>query len=247
VVLLVGIASFIFVLGRIEPIPEPERRGLMTDVPTTILIVMGVSGCGKSTVAAMLAGQLGWHWSKATISIPPGTSTRWPTASRSMTADRGPWLQAIEAKLDGWRDQEVRGVLTCSALKRSYRDRLKDGRIGVRFIYLKGDKELIASRLARRLGHFMPPDSSSTVQFATLEEPGPDEPVLTVPIGPSPKRLVETIVAELAKIHLNALPEPGSRRATVLGGLQSAAAEPSPSCPAITAPATEKPNVPWSC
>jgi len=161
-----------------------------------ILVVMGVSGCGKSTVAALLAGRLDRALAEGDDLHPQANIDKMAHGIPLDDADREPWLAAIEALIERWRGAGTQGVVTCSALKRAYRDRLAAGRPELRFIYLQGSKALIAERLARRLGHFMPPDLLDS-QFAALEEPTPDEPALTVPIGPAPKQLVETIIAAL--------------------------------------------------
>jgi len=161
-----------------------------------ILIVMGVSGSGKSTVGALLAGRLGWALVEGDDLHPQANIDKMAHGIPLDDTDRAPWLAAIGARMDAWRAEGSRGVLTCSALKRAYRDTLAGGRPEACFIYLQGDKAVIAERLARRLGHFMPPALLDS-QFAALEEPGEDEPVLTVPIGPSPKQLVQEIVDRL--------------------------------------------------
>jgi gluconokinase len=161
-----------------------------------ILVIMGVSGCGKSTIAALLAGRLGWALAEGDDLHPQANIDKMAHGIPLDDADREPWLAAIGALIDRWRGADMKGVVTCSALKRAYRDRLAAQRPDLRFIYLQGSKALIADRLARRLGHFMPPDLLDS-QFAALEEPTQDEPALTVPIGPAPKQLVETIIAAL--------------------------------------------------
>ena len=168
----------------------------MSAIATSILIVMGVSGSGKSTVAALLAERLDWALLEGDALHPPANIEKMKHGIPLGDADRVPWLQAIEAAMDRWRGQGISGVLTCSALKRAYRDQLARSRPAVRFIYLKGDKDLIARRVAQRRGHFMPPALLDS-QFATLDEPEPDEPVVTIPIGPPPAQLVETILAAL--------------------------------------------------
>ena len=165
--------------------------------PAGILIVMGVSGSGKSTVAALLAGRLGWTLLEGDDLHPPANIAKMARGMPLDDDDRRPWLAAIEAAMDRWRAQGTSGVLTCSALKRRYRDQLAAGRPELRFIYLEGDRDLIGHRLAQRHGHFMPPALLDS-QFAALEEPGADEPVLTIPIGPPPEQVVETILATLA-------------------------------------------------
>jgi carbohydrate kinase (thermoresistant glucokinase family) len=109
-------------------------------------------------------------------------------------ADRWPWLDAIAAAIAGWLAEGRIAVVTCSALKRAYRDRLRAAGPGVRFVHLAGSRALIARRLAARRGHFMPPGLLDS-QFAALEPPGPDEGVLTVAIDQDP----DAIVAEILK------------------------------------------------
>ena len=167
--------------------------------PAGILIVMGVSGSGKSTVAALLAGRLGWTLLEGDDLHPPANIDKMAHGIPLDDDDRRPWLAAIEAVMDRWRAQGASGVLTCSALKRRYRDQLGGGRPELRFIYLEGDRDLIRHRQAQRRGHFMPPGLLDS-QLAALEEPGPDEPVLVVPIGPPPDQLVESILSAISSL-----------------------------------------------
>jgi gluconokinase len=158
----------------------------------TIALVMGVSGSGKTTIGAMLAGRLGWPYAEAD-SFHPLANIEKMSAGRPLTdEDRLPWLRAIGT----WVDQQTaagrRGVVTCSALKRAYRDMLR--RPQVRIVYLHGSRELIAARLTARHGHFFQPAMLDS-QFAALEEPGPDEDVLMVPIDGTPAEIVDDIVA----------------------------------------------------
>jgi gluconokinase len=163
---------------------------------TNILIVMGVSGSGKSTVAALLAGRLGWALIEGDDLHPPANIEKMAHGIPLDDADRLPWLAAIGERIDQWREEGARGVITCSALKRAYRDMLGVGKPEVKFVYLQGSKALIANRLARRLGHFMPPELLDS-QFAALEEPTAEEPAITIPIGEPPKQLVQDIIDRL--------------------------------------------------
>jgi gluconokinase len=160
----------------------------------TIVLVMGVSGSGKTTIGAMLAGRLGWPYAEADSFHPLANIEKMSAGVPLTDADRTPWLRAIAA----WVDQQVaaggRGVVTCSALKRAYRDMLR--RPQVRIVYLRGSRELIAARLTARHGHFFQP-AMLVSQYAALEEPGPDEDVLTVSINGSPAEIVDEIVAKL--------------------------------------------------
>src|SRR5579864_3117503 len=111
-------------------------------------------------------------------------------------ADRLPWLHKIADEIDAWRARHESGVLTCSALKRSYRDIIIDGRSDVALVYLKGSYDLIHRRMAARHGHFMPVALLDS-QFATLEEPTPDEHPITVDVGSRPAEIASEIVDQL--------------------------------------------------
>ena len=110
--------------------------------------------------------------------------------------DRGPWLAKVADWIEEQLDAGRNGVITCSALKRSYRDTLDRRGSGVVFVYLAGDEDTIAARLAVRQGHFMPSNLLHS-QFDSLEEPQPDELAIRVEIGPVPEAIVATIVAAL--------------------------------------------------
>ncbi len=157
---------------------------------------MGVSGSGKTTVGALLAGRLGWNFAEADDFHPAANIAKMRSGVPLDDADRLPWLNAIAAQIDRWRAEGRNGVVTSSALKRRYRDILVGDRPEVRLVYLKGDRELIAHRLAARQGHFMPASLLDS-QFANLEEPGPDERPIVVAIGDPPAALVEQIIAAL--------------------------------------------------
>jgi gluconokinase len=164
--------------------------------PPLVLVVMGVSGSGKTTVGALLAGRLGWSFAEADDFHPAANIAKMRSGIPLDDSDRIPWLQAIAAQIDRWRADGRNGVVTCSALKRRYRDIIMGDRPEVRLVYLKGDREVIAHRLAARHGHFMPANLLDS-QFADLEEPGPEERPITVEIGDPPAVLVEQIIAAL--------------------------------------------------
>jgi len=159
-----------------------------------VVIVMGVSGCGKSTIAAMLAGRMRWEFEEGDALHPPANVAKMASGQPLDDSDRWPWLDAVAAQIDAWRTSGRSGVITCSALKRRYRDILVGDRSDVRLAYLKGSKALIANRLAARQGHFMPAALLES-QLTTLEEPTADERPITVEIGPRP----EIIVAQIAE------------------------------------------------
>jgi carbohydrate kinase (thermoresistant glucokinase family) len=165
-----------------------------------VLIVMGVSGSGKTTVAAMLAGRLHWNFQEGDALHPQANVDKMHHGIPLTDADRLPWLDSIAALVDRWNAEGVSGIITCSALKRAYRDRIRAGRPGVELIYLRGARELVSARITQRMGHFMPASLLAS-QFATLEAPGDDEPVITVDIGGSPDQIVEAILTALQREH----------------------------------------------
>jgi gluconokinase len=160
------------------------------------LIVMGVSGSGKSTIGEKLAEQLGWKYEDGD-SFHPASNVAKMRAGQPLTdEDRWPWLQAIASEIDRLCEAGQHGVIGCSALKRAYRDILVHGRKDVRIIFLKGSQELIASRLAQRKGHFMPPGLLAS-QFATLEPPDQSENPLTVSIDAPVDKIVDNVIRQM--------------------------------------------------
>jgi gluconokinase len=168
------------------------------DTPETpcALIVMGVSGSGKSTIADRLAQRLGWIYEDGDKFHPASNVAKMRAGHPLTDEDRSPWLQAIAGETDRACKAGEHVVIACSALKRSYRDVLVHGRSDVRIVYLSGTQELIANRLARRKGHFMPP-GLLTSQFKTLEPPGADENPVTVSIDASVEEIVDDTISQL--------------------------------------------------
>jgi gluconokinase len=162
----------------------------------TIAIVMGVSGSGKTTVAAMLAGALGVPFLEGDDLHPCANVEKMRSGTPLTDEDRWPWLRAIAARIDQWRAKGKAGVVTCSALKRVYRDILIGDRPEVRLVYLRGSQQLIHERMAARHEHFMPVGLLDS-QFATLQEPGPDERPIVVDVGGTPEQLVAEILRQL--------------------------------------------------
>jgi carbohydrate kinase (thermoresistant glucokinase family) len=157
----------------------------MVETRPTIAVVMGVSGSGKTTVAALVAAMRGWKYVEGDDLHPRANVEKMSKGIPLDDADRWPWLERIAAVIDGWRKSGESGIVTCSALKRSYRRVLiGDGRPDVSLVYLRGDRALIAARMAARHEHFMPVALLDS-QFATLEEPGPDERPIIVDIAGS--------------------------------------------------------------
>jgi len=161
-----------------------------------VAVVMGVSGSGKSTIAARLAAELGWEYQEGDALHPPANVEKMKGGTPLTDADRLPWLRRIAERIDDWRAHGRSGVVTCSALKRSYRDVIAGERSGVVAVYLRGSPELIRQRLAERRGHFMPPALLDS-QFAVLEEPAADEKAIVANIAGTPEEIVREIVAQL--------------------------------------------------
>jgi len=162
----------------------------------TALVVMGVSGSGKTTVADLLAKQLGWPFMEGDRLHPPANVEKMRQGIPLTDTDRWPWLDRIGEELKSWGAEGKSGVLTCSALKRAYRDRIRSARPDVRFIYIKGSEALIAARVAARHHEYMPA-SLLRSQFDTLEEPMPDERAVTVDAGGSADEEVAAVIAAL--------------------------------------------------
>ena len=155
---------------------------------------MGVSGSGKTTVAALLAGGLRWDFEDADDLHPAANIAKMHAGIPLTDADRWPWLHAVARWIDESRAAGRHGVVTCSALKRSYRDIIIGDRPDVRLVYLKGDRQLITTRLACRHRHFMPAGLLAS-QFAALEEPTADEHPIVVAIDRHPKEIVDELLS----------------------------------------------------
>ena len=156
-----------------------------------IIVVMGVAGSGKTTVGKKLAAALEWGFSDADEFHSPASIAKMKSGVALTDADREPWLRAVRAAIEERRGTDH--VFACSALKARYREMLGAGDPQVRFVYLRGDADLIRQRLRRRVGHFFDP-ALLPRQFEALEEP-PD--ALTVDIGLTPDALVSHIVTAL--------------------------------------------------
>ncbi|MBU9698633.1 gluconokinase [Rhodobacteraceae bacterium HSP-20] len=156
------------------------------------IVIMGVSGCGKTSVGQALAARLGAAFVDADDLHPPANVEKMRAGVPLTDADRAPWLDRVAARLQA--DAPV--VVACSALRRAYRDRLRAGAGGpVTFIHLSGDRTLIAARMAARKGHYMPPALLDS-QFATLEPPTAEE-ALTMGIEEDPDRIAAAILSAL--------------------------------------------------
>lgn len=160
----------------------------------SVLVLMGVSGSGKSTVGALLAQTLQWTYADADSFHSAQNVAKMAAGQPLDDVDRAPWLESIRAWIDQRLLRQEPGVVSCSALKRSYRDVLR--RPEVTFVYLHGSRAQLASRLAARTGHFFKPDMLDS-QLAVLEEPALDEHVITVSIAQTPAEIVAAIVAQV--------------------------------------------------
>jgi gluconokinase len=172
------------------------------------LVVMGVSGSGKSTIADQLAERLGWRFEDGDRFHPASNVAKMSAGHPLTDEDRWPWLQAIADEIDRVCLAGTHAVIACSALKHAYRTILVHGRDDVRIVYLKGTQALIADRLATRKNHFMPPGLLES-QFKTLEPPAPSENPVTVSIDGSVDAIVDDIVRQLG---LNPAEGPIARR-----------------------------------
>lgn len=186
--------------GRGERPQETGGDGPGRDGPggarrSRLVVVMGVSGAGKSTVGAMLADRLEVPYAEADSFHPPENIRKMSAGTPLDDEDRRPWLDAIAR----WLSEHARsgGVVSCSALRRRYRDRLRASGAPIFLLHLDGSEELIAGRMENRKGHFMP-RSLLRSQFATLEPLEPDERGAAVPIGGSPQDVTERALAALA-------------------------------------------------
>jgi len=161
-----------------------------------ILVVMGVAGSGKTTIAAALAERLGWRLLEGDAFHPPANVAKMAAGTPLTDDDRWPWLRAIAAEIDAIRAAGGSAVVASSALKRASREVLIGDRADVRLVYLQGTRTLIGERLAARKGHFMP-SALLDSQFATLEEPGPKEAPILVSVNAGPAAIVAAVINAL--------------------------------------------------
>jgi gluconokinase len=162
----------------------------------SVVIVMGVSGSGKSTIGNLLAARLRWEFEDGDWFHPDANVEKMHKGIPLTDDDRAPWLRSIRAWIDATHAAGRHGVIACSALKRRYRDLLIGDRVATRLVYLNGSEELIARRIATRHEHFMPPGLLHS-QFAALEEPAPDEHPIIISIEPRPGEIVAQILSRL--------------------------------------------------
>ena len=164
-----------------------------------ILVMMGVCGCGKTVVGELVAPRIDADFAEGDSFHPPANVEKMRSGTPLDDEDRWPWLRILAAEIDKARTKGRNLVLSCSALKKSYRDILAGGHDDVIFVHLKGSRELIQGRLDQRVHEYMPRTLLGT-QLATLEEPDPaTEQVLIIDITPSPEVIADTVIEELKK------------------------------------------------
>ncbi|MBJ7252270.1 MAG: gluconokinase [Acetobacteraceae bacterium] len=161
------------------------------------IIVMGVSGSGKSTIGALLAEALGWPFADADGFHPAANVAKMAAGQPLTDADRWPWLDAIAAHIGASRTAGQPVVVACSALRRAYRERLRAGHGDLIFLHLAGAPEVIATRQAARQGHFMPPSLMAS-QFATLEDTAEEADAVTVSVSASPHEVLVAAIDQLS-------------------------------------------------
>ncbi|WP_194899122.1 gluconokinase [Catenulispora pinisilvae] len=174
--------------------PNPAA-GAVRGAEPPILLITGVSGSGKTTIGSLLAGRLGWEYAEADTFHPAANIAKMSAGHPLTDEDRGPWLDNIGQWIDETTAKGRPGVVTSSALKRAYRDRLLKGRPQVRLIYLDAARETVARRLTARNGHFFPPELLDS-QFGDLEPPADDEHPVRVKVDDhdSPLTVAEQLI-----------------------------------------------------
>jgi ribose 5-phosphate isomerase A len=197
---IVGVVESGLFNGRADPVLVADAAGVHRldsarahrGTPP-ILVIMGVSGAGKSTVAAALAARLGWAFEEGDTLHPAANVGKMHAGIPLTDADRQPWLERVAGWIDGKRAAKQPAIITCSALKRSYRRIIVGDRPEVRLIYLRGGRDLLAKHLAARERHFMPASLLQS-QIDTLEEPDPGEDAMTIDLGPPIGQLADDII-----------------------------------------------------
>lgn len=191
-------------MPRMNVAAVPPSSTALTRPRMARVVVMGVSGCGKSTLAQALAQALNWRYIEGDQHHSAANIEKMSAGTPLNDDDRADWLHTLSG-LIGQATQAQEGlVLTCSALKRKYRDVLRQGDAGLLFLHLQGSKAVIAPRMNVRTGHYMPPSLLDS-QLRDLEMPQADERILALDVAQAPEQLLQH-----ALHHLNLLSEPAS-------------------------------------
>ncbi|MGP0222763.1 MULTISPECIES: gluconokinase [unclassified Paenarthrobacter] len=162
-----------------------------------VLVIMGVSGSGKSTVAGVLAGKLGWDLAEGDDLHPAANVAKMQAGQALDDADRWPWLDTIAVWIRNHTAAGTPAIITCSALKKKYRDVLRGDHVV--FVFLQGSQDRISDRLASRHGHFMPPSLLES-QFEALEEPTEDENHISLCVSASPAEEADEVIERLGLV-----------------------------------------------
>jgi gluconokinase/shikimate kinase len=168
-----------------------------------VLVIMGVSGSGKSTVGGLLAGRLGWDLAEGDDLHPEANVAKMHAGEPLTDEDRWPWLERIADWIRAHTEAGTPGIVTCSALKKRYRDVLRSE--GVVFVFLEGSRDKISDRLASRHGHFMPPSLLES-QFEALEAPTAEENFISLSVSAPPAEEAQEIITRLSLDAANARP-----------------------------------------
>jgi ribose 5-phosphate isomerase A len=202
---IVGVVESGLFVGRADPVFVADAAGVHRFDSARahrgsppILVIMGVSGSGKSTIAEELSARLGWPFEEGDSLHPEANIAKMHAGIPLTDADRLPWLQRVAAWIDGQRAKKQPGIISCSALKLSYRQIIIGNRPEVRLVYLRGGRDLMAEHLSGRHGHFFPPELLRS-QLDTLEEPEPSEEPLTVDASASAAQVADTIIRLLGR------------------------------------------------
>lgn len=165
-----------------------------------VVVVMGVSGCGKSTVGKALANQLDSHFLEADDLHPPGNIKKMSGGIALTDEDRDPWLKAVRQKTLSITESGKSCVVACSALKKIYRDLLRETPLTTYFVHLEGSRDVLMERMQTREGHFMPPGLLDS-QLDTLQDPSGECGVVSVDIDQNPQTIVESARNQLVLLH----------------------------------------------
>ena len=213
----------------------------MTELSSpVVLVIMGVSGSGKSTIAALLAERLGWTFEEGDSLHPTANVEKMAAGIPLTDEDRWPWLAKVADWIDGRLDTGENGIITCSALKRSYRNVVNRRGSGVEFVYLAVSRVELEKRVEHRPGHFMPASLLDS-QLDTLEPPALSEPAIEVDASTDPQLVVDRIMRQLG-LKPKPLETPTPAKKAVPTKKTAAKAPAAPRAPRKPRPASPRQN-----